>query len=163
MKSQRCHEEAFHGLLALGTAPLKLGAMSQSPRALFVTFFPPLVPKVQQESPFTCGGLLFPKAMSMCLFALAPGPPEQAGEYSPIFPGLVSARPPWSAPAAELELQSRGAALPPEQHPPPRLLSFTVWRAVCKHFIQPPSVGVSAVAHRACFKRPLYCSVILAA
>ena len=75
----------FHGLLALGMSPLILGAMPQSPRALFASFSPLLVPKGQQEPTNACEGLLFPKAVSKCLFAIAPGPPEQAREYSFVF------------------------------------------------------------------------------
>ena len=89
---QRCHKEACCGLLALSMSPLRLGALSQSPRALFASFSPALVPKGQQEPPNACGGLVFPKAKSKWPFAFAPGPQEWAREYSPVFLCLVSAR-----------------------------------------------------------------------
>ena len=57
-------------------------------------FLPTTCPQGQQEPPNACKELLFPKATSKCLFALTPGPLEQAGEYSPIFPCLVSGRHP---------------------------------------------------------------------
>ena len=64
----------FRGLLALGMLPTLVGAMSQSPRALFASFSLPFVHKGQQGPPTTCGGPLSPKATSKWLFALAPGP-----------------------------------------------------------------------------------------
>ena len=91
-ESQRCQEETFHGLLALDVPPLRLGAMPQSPRTLFVSFSLPLGPKEQQEPPNASKGLLVPNAMSKWLFAFTLGPLEQAGEYSPVFLCLVSAR-----------------------------------------------------------------------
>ena len=79
-------QKTFHGLLALGMLPAILGAMSQSHRALFVSFSLPLVPKGQQGPHNTSGGLLSPKATSKWPFALAPGPQVQAIEYFLCFP-----------------------------------------------------------------------------
>ena len=87
-----------------GYVTFKIGGHASVTQGTICKFFSTLCPQGATRAtqctlgapnaPKSLGRLLFPKATSKWLFALSPGPQEQAREYFPVFPRLVSAQDP---------------------------------------------------------------------